>query len=110
MQNLSYENEFYLHENTVADSDLQIRGGNGHPDPEIWRGGGGLKKKFRPPPQKKKISALRTSVWSKNKGGGPPGPLPWIRTGIKDHFQINEFPSRLALEQRPGAIRKWPIN
>ena len=33
--------------------------------------GGGLQKKF---------SALRASVWSKNKGGpGPPGPLPWIR-------------------------------
>ena len=26
------------------------------------------------------FSALRASVWSKNKGGpGPPGPLPWIR-------------------------------
>ena len=36
MQNFSYENELYLHENTVADSDLQIRGeGGGHPDPEI---------------------------------------------------------------------------
>ena len=57
MQNLSYENEFYLHENTVVDSDLQIRGGGGgcgHPDPEIWGGGGGLKKKISPPPKKKK--------------------------------------------------------
>ena len=62
MQNFSYENEFYLHENTVADSDLQIRGGGGHPDPEI-RGP-------PPPPKKKKIPAVRTSVWSKNKGGG----------------------------------------
>ena len=60
----------------MADPDLQIRGkgGGGHPDPEI-RGGGGqsLKKCF---------SALRVSVWSKNKGGGgagSPGPLPWIR-------------------------------
>ena len=33
--------------------------GRGHPDPEI-RGGAGLKKSF--------FSALRSSVWSKNKG------------------------------------------
>ena len=44
-------------------------GGSGHPDPEIWEGGG-LKKKNSLPPAKKKISAVRTSVWSKNKGGG----------------------------------------
>ena len=50
----------------VADPDLQIRGGGGggggggHPDPEI-RGGGGVKKKF--------FSALRASVWAKNKRG-----------------------------------------
>ena len=44
-------------------------GGPGHPDPEI--GGGGGQKKF-----------FRTSVWSRNKGGGggPRAPLlPWIR-------------------------------
>ena len=29
----------------MADQHLQIRGGGGHPDPEI-RGGGGLKKNF----------------------------------------------------------------
>ena len=34
------------------------------------RGGRGLKKNF--------FSILRASVWSKNKGGGPLGPLPWI--------------------------------
>ena len=62
MQNLSYENELYLHENTVADSDLQIRGGEQSSRP--WDMGGGARS------QKKKISALRTSVWSKNKGGG----------------------------------------
>ena len=46
---------------TVADPDLQIKGGGGssHLDPEIR--GGGLQKIF---------SALQTSVWSKNKGGG----------------------------------------
>ena len=70
MQNFSYENEFYLHENTVADSDLQIRGG-AVIQTLRYGGGGGLKKKnFAPPPKKKKISAVRTSVWSKNKGGG----------------------------------------
>ena len=52
--------------NTVADPDLQIKGGGGggggggHPDPEI----------FRP-------------VWSKNKGGaGPPGTSPRSTTAI----------------------------
>ena len=55
---------------TVADPDLQMRGGgrNGHPDPEIRRG----------TISKKKISAIRVSVWSKNKAGGTPRPLPWI--------------------------------
>ena len=47
---------------TVADPDLQIRGGGGHPDLEI-RGRPGLKKIF---------STLRASVWSKNKGGRTP--------------------------------------
>ena len=48
----------------LANPDLQIRGG-GHPDPEIKGGGGG----DRSP--KKFFSALRASVWSKHKGGGP---------------------------------------
>ena len=43
----------------MADPDLQIRGGGGHPDPEIT--GGGLQKDF--------FFALRASFWSKNKGG-----------------------------------------
>ena len=48
----------------VADPDLQIRwGGGSHPDPEI-RGGQSLKKK--------RISALRASVWSKNRVRGAP--------------------------------------
>ena len=50
---------------TVADPDLQIRGGGGgiggHPDPDI-KGGEVSKNLF---------SALRTSVWSKNKEGPP---------------------------------------
>ena len=96
----------------MADSDLQIRGGAVIQTLRYGGGGRSQKKKFRPPPKKKKISAVRTSVWSKNKGGGlsPPDPSPGSATGIKDHFQINDLPSRLALEQRPGAIRKWPIN
>ena len=50
-----------------ADTDIQITGG-GHPE---IRGMPGL--------NKKNFSALRASVWSKNKGGrgaGSPGPLP----------------------------------
>ena len=51
----------------VPDPDLEVRGGRGDgpPDPEI-SGGGAVFKKF--------FSALRVSVWSKNKGG--PRPLP----------------------------------
>ena len=48
----------------VANPDLQISGGCG--------GGGGGRRS-----PKKFFSALRASVWSKNKGGGgPPEPLP----------------------------------
>ena len=50
---------------TVADPDLKIRRGPGHPDPEI-RGGGRSPKRF--------FSALQASVWSKNKGGAPRAP------------------------------------
>ena len=51
-----------------ADSDLQVtggRGGRGGPDPEI-----------RETVSKTFFSALRVSVWSKNKGVA--GSLPWI--------------------------------
>ena len=60
----------------MANPDLQIRGGGGHPDPEITGEGRGIKKNF---------PALRTSVWSKNKGGpGPPPPdLPLNVYGIQ---------------------------
>ena len=53
----------------VADPDLQMGGGggNGHPDPEIRRAGRSPKKKF---------SAIRASVWSKNKGRGEPQASP----------------------------------
>ena len=59
---------------TVADPDLEIRGGRGgHPDLEIRGGGGG-----HPDPEirkgaglKKNFSALRASVWSQIRGGGP---------------------------------------
>ena len=58
---------------TLADPDLQMRkgggGGGSHPDPEIR--GGSL--------QKTNFSALLASVWSKDRGGRPPGPLSWIR-------------------------------
>ena len=41
-------------------------GGGGHPDPKLT---GGARY------QKKNFSASQASVWSKNKGGGDPGPL-----------------------------------
>ena len=44
----------------MEDPHLQVRGGGGHPDPEIRVGWGVLKKNF--------FSAFRASVWSKNKG------------------------------------------
>ena len=54
----------------MPDPDLEIRGGPGHPDPEI----GGK------PVSQKNYFGLRVSVWSKNNGWpGPPGSLPWIR-------------------------------
>ena len=59
----------------MADPDLQIRGegegGGGacHPDLHLEvRGVVSKKKNF--------FSALRALVWSKYKGGGPPGPSP----------------------------------
>ena len=68
---------------TVIDSDQyggesrsSDKGRPGHPDPET----------------KKNFSALRASVWSKNKGAagppGPPGPLPWIRHCDKVHVDL----------------------
>ena len=48
----------------MQDLDLEIRGGGG--------GGGASPKKMFP--------ALRVSVWSKNKGGGPPSPSPGSAT------------------------------
>ena len=63
------ENDLVIISCPLADPDLQIRGGGevggrGHLDPEIR--GPGLKKKF--------FSALRGSVWSRNKGKGR---APW---------------------------------
>ena len=55
---------------SVADTDLQIRGSNGHPDPEIrGRGGRSQKKVFRPFGPQFGLQIRRTK---------PPGPLPWI--------------------------------
>ena len=63
---------------SVADPDLQIRGRFGHPDPEIRGEGPGLKKKL--------FSALRTSVWSENKGGGPGPQAPPLDPPLIDCF------------------------
>ena len=69
MQNFSYENEFYLHENTVADSDLQIRGGAVI---QTLRYGEGAvsKKKISPPPPKKKFRPFGPPFGLKIRGGG----------------------------------------
>ena len=58
----------------MRDPDLQIRGGPGHPDPEI-RGGGLQKNTFWPfgPQFGLKI----------REGGAPPGPSPRSATGKK---------------------------
>ena len=55
----------YVLHSAVSDPDLEIRGG-GHPDPGI-SGGAGLQKY---------VSALRVSVWSKNRGGWAHRPPP----------------------------------
>ena len=52
---------------SVADPDLQIRGGGSHPDPEM-RCGGEVSKIY--------FLALWASVWSKNGGWGPLLDLP----------------------------------
>ena len=52
----------------MADADLQKRG-DGNPDPEIT--GGGLKTTF--------IRPFGPQFGLKLRGGGAPGPLPWIR-------------------------------
>ena len=49
-----------LADETVADPDLRIRGGGGFIQTLIF-------------------SALRASLWPKNKGVRALGPLPWIR-------------------------------
>ena len=73
-ENLPLKNQFpILITYTVADPDLQIKGGLGHPDPV--RGRAILKNLFL---------ALRASVWYKKKirGAGPPGPFPGSTTDI----------------------------
>ena len=54
----------------MADSDLQVTGGGG------GEGGGGPYPEIRETVSKTFFSALRVSVWSKNKGVA--GSLPWI--------------------------------
>ena len=72
---------------TVADPDLQIKGGGGRSSrPRDTRGARSPKKLF---------SALRASVWSKNKGTRP---LPWIRHCSK-HSRV-AVSERLLREQK----------
>ena len=53
----------------VSDPDLEISGGASHPDPQI-RGARSPKKNFQP---------FGPHFGLKLGGGGPSGPLPWIR-------------------------------
>ena len=78
------------HDIPVPGPDLEIRGGDGHPDPYI-RGEGR-------PVSKKNFSALRAPVWSKNKGGGggdldpPPHTLGKQNKQAKEVYWPNRFP------------------
>ena len=64
----------------VVNPDLQIRGGTGHPDPEM-RTGAALKIFF---------SALRASVLSKNKGRPGPQAPPLDPQLIPESFWCQE--------------------
>ena len=76
----------------MADSDLQIMGGPGHPDPTIRGRGWGQS-------PKKCFSAIQASVWSKNKRGQAPQAPPldlrllfsgfWYRMG-KDFTRLTK--------------------
>ena len=71
------------------------------PDREMRCGGGGAvgggEQSSRPlekgggPVSKKFFSVLQASVWSKNKGGAGPLPLPWIRHGSGDSSETFKF-------------------
>ena len=80
----------------LLDSDPEIRiRGAGHPDTEIRGGGGsGLQKKI--------FLALWTSVWFKNKGGGFPGPLPWIR-----HCKLTKSARYSVRTDKKGKMTHW---
>ena len=59
----------------VLDLDLEVRGDPSSRSLDGGRWGGGTSKKF--------FSALRASLWFKNRGGGqggPPGPFPGSAT------------------------------
>ena len=80
----------------VTDPHLQIRGGPGHPDPDIrWVGAGvgvsGLKKKT--------FLALRASVWSKNKRWGGGGV--WLRRW-SCHGKLRELSSQESSQKLYG--------
>ena len=76
---------------TVADPDLQIRVGGGRSF-RPWDKEGAASKRF---------SALRASVWSKNKGGlSPPGPFPGSATDSSLVPRVLSYPSRENLGTR----------
>ena len=74
----------------VIMSCIYTSGASRPPDKEKEGGGAVSKKHF---------SAPRASVWSKNKGGGPPRPLPWIRQCIQGSLTLTDsFQSRYTFD------------
>ena len=66
---------------TVSDPDFEIRGRRSYRPLDKGRGDWSPQISF---------SALRASVWSKNRGGrgGPAGPLPWIRHCVNSELYL----------------------
>ena len=76
------------HHLALEETELQIREGGRHPDPEIRGRGGGVdvvSKFFFP--------ALRASVWSKNKGGrgGGGGGVPGSVTALVFNYAATVY-------------------
>ena len=65
-----------------ADPDLQIRGGGGHPDPEI-KGMGRSKKIFFPP--------FGPQFGPEVRGAGPPGPTPGSAIDLYRHLDAGKL-------------------
>ena len=74
------------------------------PNPDIEIRGGGA----RSPP--KMFSALRASVWCKNKGGwaAPPAPIPWIRHWLQAFQNLKKVSEQTRLFDFWNALTRSP--